>query len=123
MKKEEAIQIRFCNYLKKNHPDIIFSADGSGGNISIQEARKNKMQRSSRGLPDLNIYESNKLYGMLFFEFKKESPFLKNGNLSTSKHIQEQNEVHIKLRKKGFKVEFVWTLEDAILIFENYIKD
>jgi len=121
MKKEEAIQIRFCNYLKKNHPNIIFAGDLSGDNVSIQQARKNKMQRSSRGLPDLNIYEKNKVYGMLFLEFKKESPFLKNGNLSTNKHIQEQNEIHKSLRKKGYKVEFVWTLEDAIDIFENYI--
>jgi len=122
MKKEEAIQIKFCNYLKKNHSLVIFTADLSGDNVNIQQARKNKMQRSSRGFPDLMIFERNKEYGMLFLEFKKESPYLKNGKLSTNKHIQEQNELHKKLRLKGFKVDFVWSLEDAILIFEKYIK-
>ena len=122
MKKEEALQIRFCNHLKKNYPMIMFTADLSGENVSIQQARKNKMQRSSRGFPDLMIFERNKEFGMLFLEFKKETPYLKNGKLSTNKHIQEQNEVHKKLRLKGYKVEFVWTLENAILIFENYIK-
>ena len=122
MKKEEAIQIRFCNYLKKNHPSVLFTADLSGENVSIHQARKNKMQRSNRGFPDLMIFERNDSFGMLFLEFKKESPYLKNGKLSTNKHIQEQNQVHEKLREKGYKVEFVWSLESAILIIENYIK-
>ena len=122
MKKEEAIQIRFCNYLKKNHPSVLFTADLSGENVSIHQARKNKMQRSNRGFPDLMIFERNDYFGMLFLEFKKESPYLKNGKLSTNKHIQEQNQVHEKLREKGYKVEFVWSLESAILIIENYIK-
>ena len=53
---------------------------------------------------------------MLFLEFKKESPFLKNGNLSTNKHIQEQNEIHKSLRKKGYKGKFIIPLPEPKVI-------
>ena len=122
---EKQIHSQICNYLKLKYPKVIFNTDMSGIKLTIGQAVQANKLRSNKGFPDICIYETSfdpfGYYSALFLEVKKESPYLKSGKLSTNKHIQEQNKVHQKLREKGYKVEFVWSLEDAIKVFDNYI--
>ena len=81
-----------------------------------------KRLRSGNGFPDITIYESNVKYSALFLEVKKESPFKKDGKLKKSAHLQEQNLMHKRLRAKGYKVLFVWRLEQVIQVLKEYLK-
>jgi hypothetical protein len=50
-----------------------------------------------------------------------ESPFLKDGSISTGKHIQEQNKSLMKLRSVGYFACFAVGLDDAIQTVEAYM--
>ena len=56
-------------------------------------------------------------------ELKKEgeSPFLKDGSLSTGKHIQEQNKSLMKFRSVGYLAVFAVGLDNAILTVDTYM--
>ena len=92
--------------------------------LTMGQAVKAKKMRSSRGLPDLMIFAVRGKYSGMFLELKKEgnSPYLKNGELSKSQHIQEQNEVLESLRNEGYYAEFAVGFEDAINQINNYLK-
>ena len=124
MKKEESLQIAVCNYLKFQYPDVYFTAESSGVKLTIGQAVKAKKQRNpSKGLPDLIILEPNKNFHGLCFEFKVKSPLLKNGQLSSNKHIQEQAAVLNKLSDKRYLCSFVWSFEQAKSIIDKYMKN
>ena len=72
----------------------------------------------------------------LFLEVKKESPYLKDGTtLKKMKrsekingikleydHLQRQDEMHKKLRMKGYMATFVWSFDMAKKVIDNYMK-
>ena len=121
MKKEEAIQIRFCNYLKKNHPSVLFTADLSGENVSIHQARKNKMQRSNRGFPDLMIFEPRGVFNGLFVELKRDGVRLwKRDGTAATDHIREQFDMILELRKRKYCAEFAVGIGEALKVINNY---
>ena len=123
-KSEESLQIAVSRYLKMQYPNINFTSESSGMRLTMGQAVKAKKMRSSRGLPDLMIFAVRGKYSGMFLELKKEgnSPYLKNGELRASQHIQEQNEVLESLRNEGYYAEFAVGLEDAINQISNYLK-
>jgi len=135
-KVEENIQQSFCNWLKLQHPNVIFKSDLSGIKLTKGQAAKVSKGRSSAGFCDLDILEPNLEWKGLFFEFKTSSPFKPNGELYKMvryrkynglkvpyDHLQEQQDMISKLIKKGYFACFVWSLGMAIAIFEAYIKN
>jgi len=133
---EKQLHKQICDYLKAQHPKVIFNTDTSGIKLTIGQAKQAKELRSDSGFPDITIYEIG--FGMfhgLFLEVKKETPFKKNGELKKMiryeyikgvkipyDHLLRQNEMHKRLRKRGFKVEFTWTFEMTKSIIDDYLK-
>lgn len=114
MKKEESLQIAICRYLKLQYPEVMFTAESSGIKLTIGQAVKAKKQRNpERGLPDLIILEPNFYFHGLCLELKSKSPYLKNGELSQNKHIQEQNDVMVRLFQKGYDCHFASSFDEA----------
>ena len=122
MKSEEKLQIAVCKYLKLQYPDVIFTAESSGLKLTIGQAVIAKQLRSSKGLPDLMIFEPNKYYNGLFIELKKEGTRLKNGDMPSTKHIKEQEHILCSLFAKGYYACFACGFDEAKKIIDNYLK-
>lgn len=121
MKKEESLQIAISRFIKLQYPNVIFTSESSGIRLTMGQAVKAKKQRSKHKLPDMIILQPNKEYHGICFELKKKSPFLKDGSLSTNKHIQEQHKTLKQLSTLGYYTCFVWSLEQAISILKKYL--
>ena len=99
----------------------MFNSDQSGTNMSKAARGKAKVLRSERGFPDLTIFEVKHGYGALHLEIKTETPFKKNGELKAGEHLLEQQIVIDKLRNRGYRAEFVWSLDQAIEVIKSYL--
>lgn len=121
-KQEEILHKSICEYIKLQYPNILFKSDLSGEFTTMNRAKKNKEMRSNKGFPDLEILHYSEIYNGLFIEFKKESPYKKDGFFKKSKHLQEQIEVHKKLRLQNYYVRFAWEFEEAKKIIDDYMK-
>ena len=130
---EEQIHKQITDYIKIQYPKVIFNTDSSGLKLTIGQAVKVAKLRSGNGFPDITIYEPNIKYNGLFLEVKKETPYKLNGELKKMirsrkvngivekyDHLQEQNNMHIRLRERGYCVEFVWTLNHVIKLLKDY---
>ena len=124
-KIEESLHKSICQFIKFQYPKAIFKTDMSGIKLTMGQAMKMKGLRSSNGFPDIMIFEPSKseICSALFLEVKKESPYKINGDLKKDLHLEEQNEMHIKLRARNFYTSFVWSLEQAIVIINNYMNN
>jgi hypothetical protein len=107
----------------------------SGIRLTLGQANQAKGLRSSNGFPDIVIYakhyESKEItkgycegliYGALFLEVKKETPYKKDGSLKTDEHLFEQAEMHRKLINLGYHACFIWSFDQAKEIIDNYLK-
>lgn len=135
---EKQLHKQICDYLKLQYPKVLFNTDMSGIKLTIGQATQAKKLRSDNGFPDIIIYEPRLIDNYssgLFLEVKKETPYKKDGELKKMvryehinglkvpyDHLKQQNEMHIKLRKRGFKCEFVWFLDMAKEMIDNYLK-
>lgn len=128
---EKQIHSQICEYLKVFHSFTLFNTDMSGMRLTMGQSVQAKKLRSCNGFPDIVIYETYfkiesggtiPIYNALFLEVKKESPFKKDGNLKKNKHLEEQAVLHARLKRRGFKVEFVWSFEMAKKIIDGYIQ-
>lgn len=123
-KEEENVQIAVCAYLKHKYPDVIFTCDlASGMKLPIWLAARNKKMRSSSGLPDLFIAQPNKRHHGLFIELKKEKSgtILKDGSVSTKKHVVNQNNILQRLNHYGYSAVFAEGYREAIGIIDAYL--
>ena len=141
-KKEAKIQLALCDKIKKDYPDIIFSCDlASGMKLPIHIAGLHKRMRSSRGHCDFfaaePVYNGDVVYSGFFLELKKDRNEVYNKNGTFKKklikvkkdgvvveeydHIQEQWDMILKLREKGYFADFGMGLEDCIEKWEKYL--
>jgi len=119
---EEELQLSICNYLKLQYPKAIFLSESSGLRVSMGQAKKLKRMRSFDALPDMFIaYPNGKFHGM-FIELKttESSPYLKDGSVSTQKHVQEQLQTLKKLHDLGYAAVFGVGFEDTRSKIDNY---
>ena len=128
---ERTIHQQVCDYLRYQYPKIIFNTDLSGATkLTINQARRMKRLRSSKGFPDLVIYEKRGNYGALFIELKKDGVNLLKKRIVdsygepafASDHLRDQNEMMERLRKKGYKCEFAVGYNSAVKIINDYLK-
>ena len=130
---EEKLHKSIIDFILFQYPKVIFNTDSSGIKLTMGQAMKMKKLRSDNGFPDITIYEPKKNYSGLFLEVKKETPYKKDGILKTMTryrkvgkvkvkydHLQEQNKMHQRLINRGYKAEFVWSLEMAQKILHDY---
>ena len=123
MGAEENLQIAVCNYLRAQYPKVLFNSDLSGIKLTMGQAVKAKKLRSSKGFPDLVIYEPRGNYHALFLELKREGEKIlnKKGDLKTD-HLKEQDEVISKLCVKDYLACFAIGFDEAKRIIDMYLK-
>lgn len=111
-----------CNYLRSNHPDVIFFSDLSGVKLPWGLAHKVASLKSQRGIPDLVILEPRNGYHGLVIELKKtgNSPYKKDGSLKSDPHVHEQADVLKHLTELGYYAQFAVGFEEARRIINNY---
>lgn len=124
MRKEESLQIALCTYVKLQFPNAVFTSESSGIRVTKSLAGKMKAQRSKHKLPDFIMLEPRGMYHGLVLELKtkKRSPFLKNGELSTDKHVREQAKTLDILKRKGYAAFFAVGLDQAKLYVDRYME-
>ena len=120
--KEYKLHKAICDYIRLQYPKAIFNSDLSGQNASIAARGMAKMLRSSRSIPDLIIYEGKGSYHGLFLEIKTSCPYRLDGKLKSGDHLREQEDMLNKLRDRDYRAHFVWELDQAIDIINEYMK-
>ena len=132
MKKQQPeyeLQKAICQFLRVKYPNVLFKSDtGAGVKLTMPQAVRNKaIQKDGFKCPDLMIFEPKRNLNFfdfcgLFLELKAESPYNKNGTLKQDMHIQAQWQSILELRSRGYWADFIWSLDQAIEIFEDYLK-
>lgn len=125
-KSEEMLQLHVCQYLRSHYPNLIFRSDfASGLYLSPFQASKHAKLQSGRSWPDLAIYapSADGKYNVMFLELKREGVrvYLKNGELSSDPHVQEQAAMLRRLRDQGFYAEFAVGYEGVLKQVHQYL--
>jgi hypothetical protein len=122
-KQEESVHVAIAAYLRLQYPNVLFTSESSGIRVPMHLAVMMKKQRSTHKQPDMIILQPKGIYHGLILEIKKDRSevFLKDGSMSKSKHIQEQNETLEILRKIGYCAEFACGFDHAKAIIDNYM--
>lgn len=119
---EDSLHLSVANYLKLQYPNVIFNSDMAGVKLTIFQAQKSAQLRSSKGFPDIAIYEARGGYCGLFIELKRQGTevFTAKGKPS-SKHIEKQLELIVKLRERGYCAEFCCGFEQSKSTIDWYL--
>ena len=124
MSSEAQIHEAVCNYIRLQYPKVLFNSDMSGVRLTKGQAVKAAKLRSSKGFPDIAIYEPQFMgfaYYGLFLELKKEGTKLyKKDKTPATKHIQDQQEIIDILLKKGYYAAFACGFDEAKKIIDRY---
>lgn len=120
---EYNLQKQICQYLRLQYPNILFFSDTVAQvRLTMPQAVRNKaIQKEGFKMPDLVILEPKGNYAGLLIELKKESPLLKNGKLSSDKHIQGQFKSINDLKSKGYFACFGWDFDGIKTIIDEYM--
>lgn len=122
---EAELQLAVTDYLRWQHPTVIFRSDfASGLKLTMGQAAKHKRMQSSRAWPDLFIYEPRHGKHGLALELKKQGVRIttKSGELVANAHIREQAEMLMALRQRGYEADFAVGLDSAIEAINNYLE-
>jgi len=124
--KESSLQILVVNYIKLVSPHSVVVADPNGLRLSIGMAQQLKRMRAPEngGHPDLWIFEPRGIYHGLFIELKRENEKLFKAKTFDfkSEHISKQDEMHRKLRAKGYYGHFAIGFDQAKRLIDGYFK-
>ena len=94
-----------------------------GIRLTIGQAVKAKKLGNTKSWPDIFIAARRGQFSGLFLELKREGTKLlkKNGEYATA-HLQEQAELHEKLRSAGYSVDFVVGFSKAKAVIDEYLE-
>jgi hypothetical protein len=121
---EAQLHQQVCDYLRMQYPGIIFHSDfGSGIKLTMGQAAKQKRLQSGRSWPDLQIVEPRHGAHGMFVELKREGTriYLKNGNVTADKHIQEQLGLLAELRFRGYHAVMCSGFDEARVAIDRYL--
>lgn len=123
--KEFHLQQEVCSYLRWKYKDVFFLSDTIASvKLTIPQQLRNKsIQCPSFNCPDLILFKRGRGYIGLFFEFKKESPYKKDGELYTNTHLKRQAETIIELQKIGYYASFEWDYETITKKIDWYLSE
>lgn len=121
--KEYDLQCTIADYLRRRHPSVLFNSDikGSVKLTMPQAARMKKLYCNDFAVPDLMIFEPRKGQAGLCLEIKTASPFKKDGTLKKSEHLERQQMALARLIERGYAAHFVWDVNQAFQIIEEYL--
>ena len=122
MSSEAQLHEAVCDYIRLQYPNILFNSDMSGVKLTMGQAKKAKKLRSSKGFPDLVIYEPRNGKHGLFLELKRDGERLlkKDGSFKTE-HLKDQSEVMAKLNRTNYVALFAIGFDEAKEIIEKYL--
>jgi hypothetical protein len=120
--KEESIHKQFTDWLKLQHPKLIFRTDLGGIRIPIGQAVKYKNLQSSRAYPDVFIAYPCGGFSGLFLELKKDDfKMHKRDGSFLNDHVKEQYAMIVRLNLLGYAAYFATGFEKAKTLTENYL--
>lgn len=122
---EYKIQAAFVKLMAQRHPTVLVFSDTAAHikKTQIQQVRANALSSPNEKQPDVFIAKPCGKYHGVFFEFKAESPYLKDGvTLKKNPHVEAQAATMAKLEKEGYFCAFVWSAEMAVGVFEKLLK-
>ena len=119
---EKSEHAAVCNYIRFQYPDVLFNTDLSGIKTTIGQAMQLKQLRSSKGFPDIMIFEPRAGKHGLFIELKRtgEKIFNRSGVYKTE-HLEEQAAMIAKLNERGYYATFCIGADEAINIIDWYL--
>lgn len=123
---EYQIQAAFVREMSIKHPTVLVFSDTAAHikKTKIQQVRANALSSPNEKQPDVFINKAVGGFNGVYFEFKAESPYMKDGvTLKKNSHIEAQARTMAKLEKEGYFCAFVWSAEMAVGIFEKLLKD
>lgn len=105
---EGLLQKHICQWMKLQHRNILFRSGFEGLELSDTQAKQMSILNSDTGFPDLMIYKAMYPFCGLAIELKKPGATLyrKDGTLSLSEHIQNQNRLLTRLTNEGWLTAF-----------------
>lgn len=128
-KVELGIQVRVCNYLRKNYPHVVFHSDyAANADLSEHQKKVNKSLQSYYKFPDIVILEPSRGFVGMAIELKSPgtSVVLKvgpnKGKLTTNEHIRQQAVTLRRLNKHGWWANFLIGYDQTIKTIDWYFE-
>ena len=124
-KPEQDLQIKVCDYLRNEYPDIIFFSESSGLRVSPGLAKLLKKLRPAMKPPDMFIAYPNEKFHGFFIELKIEGTtiFKKDGELVADPHIRAQFQTLLTLHKLGYAAIFGVGYEHIVSRIDGYLSN
>lgn len=113
---EDKLQSQVCEYLRENHPSLLFFSDMSGAHLSKRQAAKYAKQKSEGfKVPDM-VFVGDENRPNLYLELKKfgVALYTKAGKFVSNEHYREQANSLLALRSRGHIADFSVGYEDTI---------
>jgi hypothetical protein len=128
MKKQDEykLQCQFVQWMTMQHKSVIVFSDTAAHirKTMIQQIRANALQSPGIKWPDVFVARPSGEYAGLLLEFKAKSPYKADGvTLLKNDHIQAQADTMALLSEAGYQCHFVWSLEQAMSITNQYLND
>lgn len=127
IRTEEHVQSAICEYLSKRYPGVYYKSDLSGENMPGYVAQRKQKMTTGRGFPDLSIYATNGLFGLLAIEIKIETEIIAKLDKSTqsamwaNEHVKEQAEWIEHLNCCGHQATFCIGADHGIRIIDAFM--
>lgn len=121
---EYQIQAAFVREMAVRYPNVMVFSDTAAHikKTQIQQVRANALSTSGEKWPDVFIAQPSGRYSGLYLEFKAETPYKTDGaTLKKNDHVEAQSDTMARLWNKGYACYFVWSVEMAMKIVEEYL--
>lgn len=120
---EYEIQAAYVAEMAARFPNLMVFSDTAAhiAKTLFQQIRANKLSTGVKW-PDVFVAQPSGKYHGLYLEFKAESPFKQDGTLKKNDHVAEQAKCLTMLKDRGYFACFVWSVQDAMEITENYLR-
>jgi len=121
---EYKIQAAYVRTMNERHPDILVFSDCAAHikKTKFQQMRANALSSPREKWPDVFVAQPSGDYAGLYLEFKAETPYKVDGvTMKKNEHNEAQRDTMFRLSEKGYECYFVWSVEQAMSITENYL--
>lgn len=123
---EEQLQIMCADWIESQYKELselFYFHSFLGMKLPIWAIVKAKKTGGLKAnILDFQFAKNNGKYSSLYIELKKESPYLKNGNLKKDDHLEKQNNTINLLRLEGHYACFAWSLTQFKQIVTDYME-
>ena len=106
------IQCDLAEYIRRQYPNLLWSATCGGMRVSVGVAVKNKRAGYQKGCADILIFKSNNLYHGLHIEMKA-----KEGVMSPEQRLWE-----IRATENGYLYRVAYDFDSAKAFIDSYIR-